>query len=563
MKNKRQNGLYVAFDIGTVSIKAVVIDSNDSSQRLAAIEEEALKPASAFPGEDEHRSQIVSALKNIASRLPIKDCRSVSALFANRELQVKIIELPSQVQSDQIEKVLGWEAKKLLSPNYREEPYAFSYRVIRQNPFSVALAVIPQRLLEKFIELFELAGIKLDGTFGEVFAAQSLKDIIDISGLPALSIVNLGQTGTHLQIFSAGELKFYRFIPSGLSEMSTPPKDSELEMYSQKIRFSFDYFRAVSKLSQIDCLFFMGGGAAQPGILPFERNYFNPTRVNIVDISSGIDISPMLPDLGDNAPAEEKQRRLLPFIPAVGSALATLSPEGEKMNLSAQLKNRQREKRLQELSKQLPLWLGILGCIASVLILFSMKGQQNLELKEISEQLERTRVNTEAARMKIAKYKSAADIGIKLSLPAKKALEPILKSRMSIAHALKIISDSKPEGLRLDEILVRTAAESEGISLENQQNETVTEPTESGEPAQEAQAGFTSLMDSASTDAEALREGLIGKILVIRGLAQNHEELGKFSEELVAKKLIIRFKNIISRKNNRAELEFLLKGEMP
>lgn len=562
MKNKRPNGLYVSFDIGTVSIKAAVLEITDAGQRLAAIEEEALKPVSAFPGEDEHRAQVVESLKSLATRLPIKEARSVSALFANRELQVKIIELPSQVQGDQVAKILNWEAKKLLSPNFRDEPYAFAYKVIRQNPFSVALAVIPQRLLEKFTDLFDDAGVKLDGAYGEIFAAQSLKDIIDISGLPALSIVNLGQTGTHLQIFAAGELKFYRFIPSGLSEMSVPPKDNELEMYSQKIRFSFDYFRAVSKLNQIDSLFFMGGGAAQPSILPFERSYFNPTRVNIVDISSGIDISLLLPDIGENVPAEEKQRRLLPFVPAIGAMLAGLSADAGGMNLSAQLKSKKREKRLQELSRYLPVWVGVIGILIAAVVLFMMKGQLHKEIQGIEEQLTQTRIFSEAASIKIAKYRSAADLGVKLSPLAQKALEPVVKNVLTLDTALKIIASSKPDGLGLEEILVRNHQEAENISFENQPTAASDGNGENTEASEEPQALFQSKLVSGGNDTEQLRDGLVGKILIIKGTALSHEELGKFTENLSARKLVSRYKTILSRKS-AGGLEFLLKGEMP
>lgn len=560
MKSKTHNGLYVAFDIGTVSIKAAVLEVNDSGQRLSAIEEEALKPASAFPGEDEHKKQIVEALKNISSRLPIARCRGISALFANRELQVKIIELPSMVQNDQISKILNWEAKKLLSPNFREEPYSFSYRIIRSNPFVVALAVIPQRLLEKFTDIFEEAGIKLDGAFGEVFAGQALKDIIDISGAPVLSIVNIGQTGTHLQIFSAGELKFYRFIPSGMSEMSVPPTTTELEMYSQKIRFSFDYFRAVSKLNQIDRIFFMGGGVAQPDILPFERSYFSPSKINIVDISSGVDISPMLPDLGDNAPAEEKQRRLLPFIPAIGAILASISSESKEMNLFAQLKSSRRDRKIQELAKLLPLWLGIFGIIITAAILLAMKSSVAEELAEVQKKLDTARMSNEATNIKIAKYKAALDTGTKLSPAERKALEPLLKTRTSVDKALYNIFQNRPAGLRFDEILIRTDQESETYVFEDQQN---VPDNQSGEIEENSMAAFQSRFDGGTIDQEQLREGIVGKILVIRGTCSNHEEISQFSEVLLKNKLLIRLKLLQTRAKNQNTLEFLLKGEMP
>ncbi len=560
MKQKNSNGLYVSFDIGSVSIKAVVLEINDTGQRLVSIEEEALKPLSEFPGEEEYRQQQIESLKKLATRLPLNEARRVSALFAHRELQIKILDLPSQVQQDQIDKILNWEAKKLLSPNFREEPYSYSYRIIRQNPFSVALTVIPQPLLERFTNLFESAGIPLDGSYSEVFAAHSLKEIIDISGVPALSIVNIGQTGTHLVIFAAGELRFYRFIPSGLSEMSVPPTNNELEMYSQKIRFSFDYFRAVSKLNQIDCLYFMGGGAAQPDLLPFERGYFNPTRINIVDISSGIDISPLMPDLAENTPAEEKQRRLLPFLPATGALLADISPESKGMNLSAQLRSKKRARRIQELARMMPLWLGIIGAIIAIAVLVFMKNQINAELSDLDKRLERAGHDHEAISIKIAKYRAAADTGIKMSPAFKKALEPMLKSRLTIAQALYLISQSKPENLAISEILVRNAAEAENIILEGSNDQ---EPIEGMDTETNPEAPFQSRYYSDNNDIEQLREGLNGKILIIRGTTPSHEELGKFSENLAKKMVMGHFKTIQVKKIGKAGLEFLLKGEMP
>ena len=561
MKQKTQNGLYVAFDIGTVSIKAAVIEITDTARRLAAIEEESIKPLSAFPGEEEHSLQIVEALKNLAARLPLVASRHTSVLFSHRELQVKIIELPNQIQSDQLEKVINWEAKKLLSPIFREEPYTFSYKVIRTTPFSIALAVIPQRLLEKQLELFEAARINLNGAYCDVFAGQALKDIVDISGFPALSIVNFGHSGTHLQIFSAGELKFYRFIPSGMGEMSTPPKDNELEMYAQKIRFSFDYFRAVSKLTQIDNLYLMGGGAAHPSVLPFTRNYFNPTRINIVDISAGVDISPVLPELTTNTPPEERQRRLMPFIPAAGASLAALSDIAGSMNLAGRLQNKIREKQLERLSRSLPLWCGIAGLLLAVVILLSMKNDLNADMAAINKQSDITRINIDATNIKLARTRSTSERITKLSPPAEKALAPLLNANITPAEALFFISTHKPTGMTIDEILVRSLSEAESITM-NDESAEISDPGQAT-PGETQQTPFSTKLVSADASAQEYHDELSGKILIITGLAENNEQLSSLIEGLSAKKAIVRFKTIISRKSGANGIKFLLKGEMP
>ncbi|GAB4273976.1 MAG: hypothetical protein Kow0029_14000 [Candidatus Rifleibacteriota bacterium] len=567
MKNSIQDGLYAAFDLGTAAIKATIIEVNNSRPRLATIEEEKIKPSGDFPGEDEYRIHLIESLRNIATRLPISECKKVSVLFSHREMQVKIIELPAQVQADQIEKILNWEAKKLLSPNFREEPYSFSYKIVRENPFSVALAVIPTRLLERFLELFEAAGIAVDDAYSEVFSAHSLHDAIDQTCLPALSIVNFGHTGTHLQIFSAGELRFYRFIPSGMSEMSQPPKENELEMYSQKIRFSFDYFRAVTKLNQIDAVFFMGGGVAQPNILPYERSYFNPTRVNIVDISSHIDISPILPEISDNSPVEEKQRRLLPFLPSIGTILTMFKKDSEKMNLALRFKRTKHEKRLQELAKSLPIVIGVAGLIFMAVILFIMKRNLGKELDDLKKKYDMERMNTESVNIKIAKYRAASQTGVKLSPQARKAIAPVLADQHSMAEILYHVVKQKPENIVIQEILVRNHTEADNINFENEQAYSssagdYSELDTLGGKRDESNKYVSKLAADAGGTVQ-YNEGLGGKILIIKGTCSDNDGIANFVENLSNQKIIKRLKSIVSRKKSTSNIEYLLKGEMP
>jgi hypothetical protein len=432
------------------------------------------------------------------------------------------------------------------------------------NTYMVALSVITQRLLERYTDIFESAGIKLDSSYGEVFATDALKEIVDISGLPAMSIVNFGYSGTHLQIFAAGELRFYRFIPSGMSEMSVPPADSELEMFAQKIRFSFDYFRAISKLNQIDSLFFMGGGAALPGALPFSRSYFNPSRVNIVDTSGGIDISPILPEITDNSPAEEKQRRLLPFIPSIGAILASLSEQSASMNLSECLKSKKRDKRMQELAKLLPLWIGIGGLLLIVLVLFGWRSSLQQRLQETEKQKDSARMGVEAITIKANRLRASLDTAIKLSPAARKALLPVIQNRLSVDQLLFVMAQARPEGLKIDEILIRADAEAENIGFENVDMQMPGDTGETGEYGETTPRNeFISSLADDIGDSDATGEGLIGKIIIIKGTAASNEELSQFAGALSEKRVIKRYKGIDSRKTKTSGLEFLIRGELP
>ncbi len=562
MKKVISDGLYAAFDVGTSSIKAVIVELIKGEKRLVTIEKEELKPITEFPGDDEYRHYLIETLKSLASRLPMKELRGVSSVFSHRELQTKIIELPSQVLIEQIEKILSWEAKKLLSPNYKEEPFTFSYKIVNNSPLKVAITVIPQHIFEKFAELFSLAGIELTGSFSEVFCGQSLKDIIDQTNLPALSIVNLGQSGTHLQIFSAGELRFYRFIPSGTSEFSEPPVTSELEMYAQKIRFSFDYFRAVTKLSQIDALFFMGGGASIQDFLPFVRSYFSPTRINIVDISAGVDISPILPEIGENAPAEDKQRRLLAFLPAVGAVMSEIDQNADAMNMARQLREKKREKQLQKLSTQIPIYIGIVGILLTLASLISIKNHKLSELQRLQDEVTTVSTLYEASQIKLKKLKKSSDKSLKLLPQEKKAIAPILKSDLSASEILFYIAKSKPDEVSISDILLRSSQEAEEIQIEK-------------EPELNDQLGDSTNQDSNespflsklggmnSSGDDQLEDSLKAQILIVSGKTDSSEALASFTHELTKKRLVARYKTIVTRKNKDGKIQFLLKGELP
>ena len=369
MNKKLNPGLYGTIDIGTKSVKAIIIEVNNNNKRLLKTESIDLAPYDTFVNEEEYNQQINNAISNLAKKLDMHKCKKIISLFYNRDLQVKLIDFPSSVKAEQLNQVLPWEAKKLLSTHYKEEAYTYSYCITRGNPLSVALAVIPLPLLNAHLKLFENTGIKPDTVYTDVFATLALQPIVDIAGLPALSIVNFGHSGTHLNIFSMGKLKFYRYIPTGTSEMTNPPKESELEMFSQKIRFSFDYFRAVSKLSQVDALFFMGGGSSLTDVLNYEQNYFSPTKINSLDISSEIDISPVISTSSNDSINTDNNIKLLPFVPSIGACLADFRDDSESMNLLTLIKKEEKEKHLEKIANTVPVILGIIAfLIASVFI---------------------------------------------------------------------------------------------------------------------------------------------------------------------------------------------------
>lgn len=571
MKKKTHEGNFVTIDIGSVSIKAVVVEITAKTKRLVSVEEE--KYAAPLLNREDEQSKVivVKALKRLYEKLSGYKNITIGALYSSRELQVKILDLPQQIQADVLEKTLNWEARKMLSASYKDAPYSYSYKIIRNNPFSVVLSVVPDSLLKKHIDLFKSAGIKLSGLYPEVYSGAALLGMADITGLPAVSVVNVGYVGTHLQIFSAGELKFYRYIPSGMSEMSAKPTAAELEVYSQKIRFSFDYFRAVSKLNQIDLLSFMGGGAASEGFLAYEQSYFSPTKINGLDVSSGIDIATVMSKAHSEAvSAEVKQSFIFPFIPAIGGSLAASAGDSDKMNLIAQMVARDKERLYENFVSKMPVYAAVGIILAALVISFGYKG---LIDEKISEQrnkiaLQKQKADAFKSEGETMKDKNGKPIQIlKLSGKLGKILNPVVE-RPDISVALaRVRILARENGITPEEIMVKTEAEAGFINLP------ASEATSNNPELKKEEAEtnpYLSSLEQTEMGEQELSSSIDGEVCIIKGLGSDASCVAEFAKRLVdasdnkqtKKGPLLRIVSISSRQTPKGT-EFLIKGVLP
>lgn len=464
MKKKVSSGLYATIDIGSTAIKAVVVEVTDKGKRLLRAESEEINPTNGFNSEEEYKEFVSSAIAKLTKNLRLDKCKKVSSLFYNRELQVKLIDLPNQVSKEQLDDVLVWEAKKLLSTHYHDKEFSFAYSIIKENPITVAIAVVPQELLESHLSLFEKTSIEPDAIYADVFSAISLRPIVDLAGLPALSIVNFGYSGTHLHIFSAGKLKFYRFIPTGTSELSNPPRENELEMYSQKIRFSFDYFRAVSKLNQVDTMYFMGGGSQYEEVLPFAQNYFSPTKIHAMDVSSALDISPVMTTNNDETSSNET--KLLKYIPAIGACITSFEDDSERTNLLAQLNSKKSEKKLENLAQLIPAAIVALVTIVSYIIISTTYDQKIQTFQEFPVNLDSAKEFYKIDKNKLKTIKgNLANPDLILCRNSEDLVKQSSRNRDSLYKLFTMAMYFKKPNMEITDILVKNQAEADQISI--------------------------------------------------------------------------------------------------
>ena len=568
MTKKLNPGLYAAIDIGTKSVKAIVIEVNDKSKRLLSTESIELAAFDTFTNEQDYNQQITDSISKLVEKLNLKQCQKIISLYYHRELQVKLIDFPNNVKAEQLDQMLPWEAKKLLSSHYKEEEFSYSYCITRGNPLSIALAVVPQSLLNAHMKLFENTGITPDSVYTDVFSALALQPIVDIAGLPALSIVNFGHSGTHLNIFSTGKLKFYRFIPTGTAEMANPPRESELEMYSQKIRFSFDYFRAVSKLSQVDTLFFMGGGSANSNVLNYEQSYFSPTKINPLDISSEIDISPVISVSFKEEVNTENSLKLLPFVPAIGACLADFREDSENIDFLTLLRNKEKEKKLAKLAQTLPIFVGIIALLIGFGVLYSIYNNKKEKLDNLKIEVNSIENDIEACNIKLkSKAMQEPAFKIKLCPDSMKIVEPIINNRMALSNLFYRTMSLRTAGMKIEDILIRNREEAEQIVLKTE-NEDI---TDNEYLTQDKSSPYISQLSTEITE-EQIKEDIEGNIAIIHGFADTQEQVSKFTEGLnsivrdknnnALPMAIKRYLSINMRKTRNKKIEFLLKGEL-
>ena len=266
-----------------------------------------------------------------------------------------------------------------------------------------------------------------------------------------------------------------------------------------------------------------------------------------------------MPELTDNQPAEERQRRLLAYIPTVGACLAGLAEDAGNMNLTGRLKNKKHELKMAKLAGLLPVWIAAACLVLTVVLLFVSRDSMQAELAVVNSQLGFLKMNTDAAMIKLSKHRATTETQIKLSPQARKVLEPIMKARTATADALFHTVDKQPAGLKIEEVLVRCELEAESIALASQDSNT----SQDGEPDQETASPFVSRLSPETSDEQQLREGLKGQILIIKGTADTPVTVGQYAENLTGRRAIKRIRSLNTRKSRASGVEFLLKGELP
>lgn len=208
----------VGLDIGTTSIKAVVLSLRETPPRLLSLG----KVASPQPGinsdTDFDLETVAAAVKSLISSLkaPTKDV--VIALPESRVFTRVIYDLP-YLTDDELSQAIRFAAEEFVPMPMVEVNlnYEVIYRSSKKEPKSrtvVFVVASPKNLIEKYLKVLTMAEVKPAAVETEIIASsRSLVGVNQFS--PTTLIVQLGAATTDYAVTSEGLILLTRSISTG------------------------------------------------------------------------------------------------------------------------------------------------------------------------------------------------------------------------------------------------------------------------------------------------------------------------------------------------------------
>jgi type IV pilus assembly protein PilM len=305
-------GIITVFDIGSSSIKAVVV-----RKRLGLVSllraEEILLSKGAEP------SAIAGLIHDFIARHKLEKAGFITCVNRNSCL-VKFIKLPT-LNKEEIADMLPFELEKHIPPELGE--VVTSHRLIRQDRrekgFSeVLIAIIKRDLVEKHLQLLAQAGVT---PVLISLSSLALADALLFSGYKQgqALLLNIGVASTEINILAEGELLFSRSIP--IRDEEQPVVSARLKILGDEIEQSVEAFRSERQQSLHPAIYLAGSGSGLPGLAPYLRGRFHA------------DIVPFDPFTGWNSAGEIVPEQRAIFAQAMGLAAEAKTLADNDFNL--------------------------------------------------------------------------------------------------------------------------------------------------------------------------------------------------------------------------------------
>ncbi len=211
----------IGLDIGSHSVKLVEIDRSGPSPQLLT--------AGVIPTPPKALSSNIAADQqavSVAITKLMKDSgaksKTVNIALPESQVFTRVIEVP-QLSQRELASAIKWEAEQYIPLPLDQVNIDFS--VLREtketgtNKMEVLLVAAPKMLLEKYVNILDLADISVSGVETEIIAASRAL-VRSITTIKTAMVVSLGAQTTDLAILRQGVLAFTRSISAGGEALS-------------------------------------------------------------------------------------------------------------------------------------------------------------------------------------------------------------------------------------------------------------------------------------------------------------------------------------------------------
>ncbi len=211
----------IGLDIGSHSIKLVELGRDGGANVLFTAGTIPTPPkalSSSVPADSE---AVAIAIKKLLKDTGSKT-RTVNVALPESQVFTRVIEVP-QLSNRELTSAIRWEAEQYIPLPLDQVNIDFS--VLRQaketgtNKMEVLLVAAPKALLERYVNILDLADVTISGVETEIIAA-SRAIIRSATMIKTAMVVSLGAQTTDLAILRNGIIAFTRSISAGGEALS-------------------------------------------------------------------------------------------------------------------------------------------------------------------------------------------------------------------------------------------------------------------------------------------------------------------------------------------------------
>ena len=205
----------IGVDVGLKSIKAIILEKNESNYLLVGIGEIA-NPGTDWIGSQtggKNLEEVAKAIKTLLKDLKINTKLAATAL-PEHETVSRLVSLPP-LKETEIRDALRFEAETFVP--YPLDQVSIDYEVIEEDQagrLSVFTIAAKNDLIANFVKIFKGAGLELIAIESPAVATKRLLQQMGVS-LEATMVVDIGEKFSNIVAFRKNNIYFSRSMPVG------------------------------------------------------------------------------------------------------------------------------------------------------------------------------------------------------------------------------------------------------------------------------------------------------------------------------------------------------------